>query len=193
MKKTTKIAFISSAVENVSTEKGLDQFIGRSVKAHEAAKSAILERPIVTDMDERRALEDWTRENSHQREELRIGGLTGESKLKALELIKRASRTLAVYDKAKVGTLAARLNDPAAKLNNGISKALQALKRVDAVSKEVVTVTDINRTYPHRNDVRSSLTLLVKLGVLSRTGQANHTEYRVEDAPVLTAFFNAIS
>lgn len=192
MKKTMKTAFVSTSVENIKSEKGLDGFINRSVKAHEKAKSDILARDIATDVDERRALMDWTRESSHEREELRIAGLSSDAKMKALALIKRAERTLSVYDKAKVSTLSARLVDANAKLNNGISKALQALQRVDAVNKDTISVTDINRTYAHKNDVRSSLTLLVKLGVLSRSGSGAQTEYTVQDAPILTAFFAAI-
>jgi len=168
-------------------------FLETSVSEHqetiERTTDAFISAESVNDNDLRNAERAVKKEQHHIRKEGKLLNLERDAMLKASELTKQFARAQSGNDKEKVATLAAALdtNNPE-KLNSGIYRALLGLDKLMRKGiKDSFSVTEFSIHEAHKNNVRTSLTMLSKMGVLEQIKEGRSvTGYAVKDADSLS-------
>lgn len=177
--------------KSVKTLPVFKSFLTTSINDHEKRISQTVESEIITDADLSAAERAVKREQHHLTRKTKIRGLTDETMTKALAFFQSAQRDFSGYDLDKVRTLSIALEaNDTDKLNSGLEKALYCLAKIEQKSgqKQSISVTEIARHHAHKNNVRTSFTLLDKLGMIAqeKDGRAV-TGYRLNwSAPLVS-------
>jgi len=168
-------------------------FLETSTQEHndtiERVTDSFITAETVNDNDLRNAEKAVKKEQHHIRKESKLLNLEKDAMYHASELTKQFARAQSGNDKEKVATLASALdsNDPE-KLNSGIYRALLGLdKLMRNGMKEAFSVTEFSIHEAHKNNVRTSLTMLAKMQVLEQIKEARSVVgYKVKDADALS-------
>lgn len=157
--------------KSIKTLPTFKSFLTTSINDHETRAERIACAELVTDADKKQAEQAAKRELHHLTRKTKIRAMSDESMTKALAFFQTAQRDFSGYDLDKVRTLSDALhNNSIDKLNSGLEKALFCLAKIEQKSgqKDSISVTEIMRYHAHRNNVRTSFTLLDKLGLVAQ-------------------------
>ena len=166
---------MSKKIENVKTVKGFRTFLSTEIKDHHATADRIVSAELVNDNDFTSAEKQVKRELHHIGKKGKLTMIDDQAMEKALAFFKSALRDFSGNDIDKIRTLSEALekNDPE-NITSGLFKALQTIAKIEVKSgqKDQISVTEISRHHAHKNNVRTSFTLLDKLGLIKQVKEA---------------------